>query len=665
MIDLTSASVWRSVAGGPITDELLDWPPDLFALTDLILEHSEAYRFAPSPPAGAGWPPGWLPGWRRAVGDAGRVWSAWVEDGKGAVPDLLAEEWGVLLEGTETSLERLAEGSEWRLCEAVLTLHAIADEACAGLGVAADASDGRGCIYRARARELLARTGSLARLRSRSIRVLPKVRTPPSGISLRSLSRYACVRVPGLDARWHKVPARPRDHPRARHATFLLLPWPLWVRQTDFRPLEGSVDRLAREPFGLFEFAPAEKLDLDLVDRMLLATIDEVGSVDPVMLPESAVDEREINELEALLDAHGVTALTAGVRSRPEQPGRLSFNWVHTGVSTGEEWWHIRQNKHHRWSLDETQVYQYHLGGALHPHITWWEAMEVPRQSLQYVDIGNGVTVVFLVCEDLARIDDVAELICSAGPTLVITPLPDGPQLTSRWAARYASVLADDPGSAVLTLSSFGMVQRSRPGGRAASPVVALWKDPARGIREIPLEAGAQGVVLTVCVDRAIRRSCDGRLPIENGTELFDVGVHQVRAASVGSGSLDSLAETPARPVLEANELTILTSWTEAAAEALAFAPERIDALLDDARRGAPWRSALGIVELSPQLSDAIEAIGQVVQATRSGDSEPTLEAVLLRVRDGPPGQRGLDGLVCRVLRSALEYRAGRAEEGG
>ena len=258
-----------------------------------------------------------------------------------------------------------------------------------------------------------------------------------------------------------------------------------------------------------------------------------------------------------------------------------------------------------------------------------------------------------------------AELIRSVGPTLVITPLLDGPQLTSRWAARYASVLADDPGSAVLTLSSFGMVQRSRPGGRDARPVVALWKDPARGIREIPLEAGAQGVVLTVCVDRAIRRSCDGRWPVENGTELFDVSVHQVRASSAGSGSLDSLSETPAMTVLEANELTILTSWAEAAAEALATTPERIEALLGDARRGAPWRGVLGIVELSPQLSDAIEAMGQVVQAAMSGDGGPTLDAVLLEVRDGRPGQHGLDGLVCRVLRSALEYRAGRAEEGG
>ena len=63
-------------------------------------------------------------------------------------------------------------------------------------------------------------------------------------------------------------------------------------------------------------------------------------------------------------------------------------------------------------------------------------------------DVGEGITIVSLVCEDLAQNDDVAEVIRSVGPTIVSTHLLDRPQLTSRWSARYASVLADDPGSA-------------------------------------------------------------------------------------------------------------------------------------------------------------------------------------------------------------------------
>ena len=66
------------------------------------------------------------------------------------------------------------DGEHHQLCEALLTLHAIADEACAGLFVALDRSDGLGCRYRARGRELLARTGSLARMHTQLLRVLPK-----------------------------------------------------------------------------------------------------------------------------------------------------------------------------------------------------------------------------------------------------------------------------------------------------------------------------------------------------------------------------------------------------------------------------------------------------------------------------------------------------------
>jgi hypothetical protein len=61
------------------------------------------------------------------------------------------------------------------------------------------------------------------------------------------------------------------------------------------------------------------------------------------------------------------------------------------------------------------------------------------------------------------------------------------------------------------------------PHRRDASPVVALWRDRSGGVREIPLETGAQAVLLTVCIDRATRRSADGRWPVDNGSACFDV----------------------------------------------------------------------------------------------------------------------------------------------
>src|SRR5262245_43837332 len=365
----TPASVWYSLARGSIIDEFLDWPADMFALTEIILGRTEVYRFVLSPPRGVDWTPSRISNWADAVEEAGRQWNLWVQDRKAAFPDLVAEEWQALRERAERSLEDLAEGRDWRMCEALLTLHAIADEACAGLGAALDGSVRKGCINRARGSELLARTGSLARIHTRYLRLLPKVRTPPAGTASTSFSRYLCVQSGCVEARWNKVPVRRvGTDPRARHSNLLLLPWPLRVRESDFRPLEGSAHMQDKEPFGFFEFAPSEKLDLELMSRLITAAREEVDSVDVVVLPESAVDESEINDLEALLDFHGVVALMTGVRKRSS--GQLPSNWVHTGFgprlekgatrpsSTGEQWFHFRQDKHHRWSLDERQIYQ-------------------------------------------------------------------------------------------------------------------------------------------------------------------------------------------------------------------------------------------------------------------------------------------------------------------
>ena len=65
--ELRPASAWHSLTGSPIGDELLDWPADVFALTEVILKRSEVHRFALSPPEGWVWPPG-CPRWGQSKG---------------------------------------------------------------------------------------------------------------------------------------------------------------------------------------------------------------------------------------------------------------------------------------------------------------------------------------------------------------------------------------------------------------------------------------------------------------------------------------------------------------------------------------------------------------------------------------------------------------------
>jgi hypothetical protein len=190
--------------------------------------------------------------------------------------------------------------------------------------------------------------------------------------------------------------------------------------------------------------------------------------------------------------------------------------------------------------------------------------------------------------------------------------------------------------------------------------VIALWRDPAGGTREIPLEGDAQGVLLSASADVTTRHSRDGRWPAENCTEFFDVGVSQVRAARSGSTSPRSGSARAVPPLLEGDELTILTSWAEAVAEALATAPQRVDAVLADAQPAAPWRAALGIAAPSTHLSQAIDSLRKHVQPAKATSGFPAIDAVLVTTRDGRPDEQRVDRIARRVLRFALEQRITR-----
>ena len=190
--------------------------------------------------------------------------------------------------------------------------------------------------------------------------------------------------------------------------------------------------------------------------------------------------------------------------------------------------------------------------------------------------------------------------------------------------------------------------------------MVGLWRDPVRGTREVSLEAGAHGVLMTICGARAPRRTADSRPPIDNAIHYFDVAVQQVHAATA---SLESqpFQSAPALPrALEVEELTILTGWAQAVAETLAYVPERVPGLLADARPGAPWRTALRIAEPSAQLGEAIDIIDQLVRTSTCSSGPPTLDALIAAAREHRPGEAKLAGLVRRVLRSTLEQRASR-----
>src|SRR5262249_22115406 len=92
----TVGSLWHDIAGRRLGDELLEWAPDLFAFTDVLLDRLEAYRFAFSPPDGASWPPSEVPDWDRAIADASAGWCAWVGGDGTELPGPGPREWAAV-----------------------------------------------------------------------------------------------------------------------------------------------------------------------------------------------------------------------------------------------------------------------------------------------------------------------------------------------------------------------------------------------------------------------------------------------------------------------------------------------------------------------------------------------------------------------------------------
>ncbi len=525
---LTIADEVERIAPGATWRELCRWPPDVFAATGSILADSGAYRSVVCPPEGRSWPPP-IDGdgeteWERAIPRAGGEWAEWSSASEliGDPPAPVDRFVTALDAAGDTPITELDEPPSWETVTALFGLHAMADEASAGAGLDSATKFQRVAL------ETLEATGSLSRLPTDRVRVLPKLRPPESGITLRSISHNLALDRSEVRTTWLRAPAPRSNAPASQRGrlTLLLVPFPSNVHANDFRPVRGPLLNMDSSRYGFFEYAPTEPLDLERIIALVRSAQLRVGAIDAVVLPEAALDESVVADLQELVCGVGVPYLIAGVRRAATEDEPFATNYAYFGGAG----WHAAQHKHHRWCLDPTQVHQYHLGAALEPNHRWWEAIRIQRRSLNFITTAEpeGLTICPLVCEDLARPDPVTDVIRAVAPTLVVGLLLDGPQLVARWPARYASVLADDPGSSVLTLTALGMAWRSQPSGFDASRVIALWKDPHRGLQQIALARDARAVALTAHRREVEVVSADGRTSSHPVSELVLSGLEQI-----------------------------------------------------------------------------------------------------------------------------------------
>lgn len=378
--------------------------------------------------------------------------------------------------------------------------------------------------------------------------VMPKARVPAAGCTIRSLSHHLALLPPKgrIRTRWAQ------QQTVEEHPTFnlLLVPYPYEIRSSDVSPLRSDLaepdknwgrfnidpDWLARDPEKpgtVFTKVQARNRMWKFVEA-LIADQPE-GVINGIVFPEGSLTEDVLAGIAGKLvrdkKYKSISMLTAGITDYDETPG----NYVATLLRVeGSSLWHtvFVRSKHHRWSLGETQLTSYALSNRLPPNRVWWENIPLPPRELHFAEFSKGSIMTSLICEDLARIDPCQAALRAVGPNLTLVLLMDSAQITSRWPAQYAGVLADDPGTSVLTLTSYGLLRRSNLSDGHDSRAIALWREPYGGkARSIDLPKGYHAQLLSLRRTRHREVTLDGRGDASGAVVWRLAGIVPIRVA--------------------------------------------------------------------------------------------------------------------------------------
>lgn len=546
------------------------WPPDLFAITGALLKRTGAYV--------ALFEPRKRRGYLSDVVSLGKQWRENIDRLKRptrrnlalARPDQLKKAWDELYQQRSRPISEISDlrGLKKQLIRMTL----IADEASAGIGVDWDNGtddDGRPIesTFLSLAEQVKVKRGLRTfgwEVSPDVVCVLGKQHTPQVGATFRSLSHHLSLYLPSdIRARWYG----PYKHWQASRNSsarlnLLLLPWPEEIESADFSEVPDSVVAGRRlrsnsddDSPGYFRFrpkvVPTPREFEGTLRRALTTAREHTNQIDAVVFPEAVLTFEHYRIAERIaVEQHVI--LICGMRGMARgqdrdinlcviQPAGAVLR-ENDGAGRAERrlfvgQLRLMQAKHHRWCLNRDQLVAYQLAGQLSIARNWWENIVLEERELHFLTL-NRLTWSVLICEDLARQDPAADLIRAVGPNILIALLMDGPQKKERWAARYASVLAEDPGSSVLSITSLGMAKRSRPflrsTGQRAEPsrVIALWRDQVNGEVEICLDEKENACVLSLECKRRKEYSADGRedrsqsrYPIFAGFKSFQVRV--------------------------------------------------------------------------------------------------------------------------------------------
>ncbi len=604
---VTIGDLIRAVLGQPQGTPLEEppvWPPDVFAVTATVLKRTGTYLCivgGKSRVSGES-----LIGELRNIQAVAADWQrqAGGNADAGSVPDQVRQWWqqvttadALTMPADEllVSMRQERKGTPQAECSRRVVWHLFrlmiaADEACRGAGLLdlrADGDPELAGFYLRCANNLFWRwwypqgrrsCGSTDPLSSlceqvhptRAV-VLPKIHVSQAGLTLNNLSRHLALCDIGSDVApvWRWIPSTYHLRHETAGINLLVIPSPSHVPPSSFRETRKAS---ASKDSGYFTCGAGSLTKADRKRIIAAASLveKEHGRLDVLVLPEMATSTSDFEKLcyelghwvRQDLPARDGIVVVAGVAERTSDhaPGE-PFSRNNVAVSSHLAGIRIapgrQQSKHHRWRLDGAQVRQYGLGSQLDPNKTWWEDIDISQRAIFFWSAG-WLTASVLICEDLARQEPIAEVVRAVGPNLVVALLADGPQHQDRWSARYATVLADDPGCSVLTLTSLGMATMSRPPGKAESRVIALWKDATDGAIPIDFPSDAFGVVLSLTKEPAAKTTADGRSgapaydqPGSHAARLKLSGIHPVTERDLAHYPGEKLTGQAASPMLQ------------------------------------------------------------------------------------------------------------------
>jgi hypothetical protein len=545
-------------------DTVCKWPPDLFAAVATITERSGLYS---EKAFMAYWVEGFCLSnkWIEETRALGQEWAASINP-----PRQVERLWSQLIHsyGNARITDPSEETPDWK--KIVFQLLAVADEACAGVGFSPVGNPASGAENVVSTIQYMVADDYIAWEEKRQenpdatviggvllpylphslcIRVppaiacvQPKTSTPVVGCTLRSLTHHIALlpSIGNVTTHWlianksHEE-LHEGDHESEGNGAFnlLVVPFPFFLPGKSFAKIDGRFPGGPNE--RAFTLNPDAWMNqatpLEFADFLLglvEAAAPELEPVHAIVLPETALRLNFANQVAEILASRSaldlfITGVVAGKGKDPRNSAAI-YRFFDKDVISASF-----QSKHHRWLLNKDQIRRYHLGHVLDPSCKWWEQIDVSYRHCYVTLFRSQATVSVLICEDLARYDPVLTVMNAIGPNLVIALLMDGPQLEQRWPGRYATVLADDPGSAVLTVTSLGMVLRSAMPGEPENREIALWKEPNGRARSLKLPKGDHALLVTLTNDWVEQFTLDGRSDGATTLEFALGAAHGVR----------------------------------------------------------------------------------------------------------------------------------------